>query len=104
MVTIEDGAARGDADRANLAKSRLLAMASHDLRQPLQALALLNGTLRRVVSDEGAREAIAQQGRAISAMMRLLNALLDISKLESEAVKPEIVDFKDCDAARGHAR
>ena len=85
--------AHAAAERANRAKTRFLAMASHDLRQPLQALALLHGTLRRVVRDEGAREAVAHQGQAITAMTRLLNALLDISKLESGAVKPEIVDF-----------
>ncbi|MEP7245905.1 MAG: PAS domain S-box protein [Gammaproteobacteria bacterium] len=84
---------RAEADRANLAKSRFLATASHDLRQPLQSLGLLNGTLRRLVSDDDALEALDQQALAISAMSRLLNALLDISKLESGAIKPDITDF-----------
>jgi PAS domain S-box-containing protein len=86
--------AREAADRANRGKSRFLAMASHDLRQPLQALALLNGTLHRLVAEPDALEAVAQQELAITAMSRLLNALLDISKLESGAVKPEPTDFK----------
>jgi two-component system, sensor histidine kinase len=86
--------AHAAADRANLAKSRFLATASHDLRQPLQALALLNGTLRRLVDDPDAGEALEQQDQAITAMSRLLNALLDISKLESGAIKPDITDFK----------
>ncbi|HEY7377471.1 MAG TPA: PAS domain S-box protein [Steroidobacteraceae bacterium] len=86
-------AAREIADRANLAKSRFLATASHDLRQPLQALALLNGTLHRMTNDAGLTEALQQQDRAIGAMSRLLNALLDISKLESGAIKPEPTDF-----------
>lgn len=85
--------ARDDANRANRGKSRFLATASHDLRQPLQTLALLNGTLRRLVAEPDAAEAISQQEQAISAMSRLLNALLDISKLESGAVKPELTDF-----------
>ena len=85
--------AREAADRANLAKTRFLATASHDLRQPLQTLSLLNGTLRRVVRDPVAGEAVAQQGQAIEAMSRLTNALLDISKLESGAIRPEPADF-----------
>jgi len=86
--------ARESADRANQGKSRFLATASHDLRQPLQTLALINGTLRRMVTDTQAMEALAQQDQAIGSMSRLLNALLDISKLESGAIKPEITDFK----------
>jgi len=85
--------AREEADRANQAKSRFLATASHDLRQPLQTLSLLNGTLSRVVRDPTAAEAVAQQGQAVDAMSRLLNALLDISKLESGAIQPDPSDF-----------
>ena len=85
--------ARESADRANQGKSRFLATASHDLRQPLQTLALLNGALRRFVTSPDAIEALSQQEQAIGAMSRLLNALLDISKLESGAVKPELTDF-----------
>ena len=86
--------AREAADRANDAKSRFLATASHDLRQPLQALSLLNGTMRRMAKDGPLAEALSQEEQAITAMSRLLNALLDISKLESGAIKPEITDFK----------
>jgi signal transduction histidine kinase len=86
-------AAREVADRANQGKSRFLATASHDLRQPLQTLSLLNGTLRRIVRDSDALDALAQQELAINTMSRLLNALLDISKLESGAIKPEPTDF-----------
>jgi PAS domain S-box-containing protein len=86
-------AAREMADRANQGKSRFLATASHDLRQPLQTLALLNGTLRRLVDDPDASQAVEQQELAIGSMSRLLNALLDISKLESGAVKPDPTAF-----------
>jgi PAS domain S-box-containing protein len=85
--------AREAADRANHGKSRFLATASHDLRQPLQTLELLNGSLRRLPTSDAVAEAVAQQGVAIAAMSRLLNALLDISKLESGAIKPEPADF-----------
>ncbi len=86
-------AARDAANRANQAKSRFLATASHDLRQPLQTLALLNGTLRRISTNAMANEVLAQQELAIGSMSRLLNALLDISKLESGAIKPDPTDF-----------
>jgi PAS domain S-box-containing protein len=85
--------ARESADRANRAKGRFLAMASHDLRQPLQTLALLGGALRRMIGSQDAEEVLSQQEQAIGAMSRLLNALLDISKLESGAVKPQMSDF-----------
>jgi len=86
--------AREVAERANRAKSRFLATASHDLRQPLQTLSLLNGALRRVVRDSAACDAVVQQGQAIDAMSRLTNALLDISKLESGAIRPDPSDFE----------
>lgn len=85
--------AREVADRASQGKSRFLATASHDLRQPLQTLELLNGSLQRLPISTAASEAVAQQGAAIDAMSRLLNTLLDISKLESGAIKPEPTDF-----------
>ena len=85
--------ASDSADRANQAKSRFLATASHDLRQPLQTLALLNGALRKTDTDPASAQALEQQEQAIGAMSRLLNALLDISKLESGAIKPEPADF-----------
>jgi two-component system, sensor histidine kinase len=87
-------AANETAEAANKAKSRFLATASHDLRQPLQTLGLLNGTMRRMASDPDLLEALDQQDQAIEAMSRLLNALLDISKLESGAIKPDVTDFK----------
>jgi two-component system, sensor histidine kinase len=85
--------ARGEAEHANLAKSRFLATASHDLRQPLQTLGLLNGALRRMIRDEECLELLREQEQAVDAMSRLLNALLDISKLESGAIKLELTDF-----------
>jgi two-component system, sensor histidine kinase len=90
-------AARESADRANRAKSRFLATASHDLRQPLQTLGLLNGTLRRTVRDAEICEVLLEEEQAIGAMTRLLNALLDISKLESGAIKPQPADFAVAD-------
>jgi len=85
-------AAREEADRANRAKSRFLATASHDLRQPMQTIRLLNMALQKMVPQPDVRELLQQQGQAIENMVRLLNALLDISRLESGAVRPNITD------------
>ncbi len=88
LVNEELLAARTEAERANRAKSRFLATASHDLRQPLQTVRLLNAALSKIVPDPQARELLLQQGQAIESMARLLNALLDISRLESGAIEP----------------
>ena len=86
-------AARTAAERANKANSAFLAAASHDLRQPVQALSLLNGALRRTVKDERALEMIENQEHSLTAMTNLLNSLLDISRLDAGAVKPEFEEF-----------
>ncbi len=85
--------AREAADRANQGKSRFLSTASHDLRQPLQSLELLNASLRRMPAGSSIADAVAQQGEAIATMARLLNALLDIGKLEAGAIRPEPAQF-----------
>jgi PAS domain S-box-containing protein len=86
-------AARQVAERANKANSAFLAAASHDLRQPVQAMSLLNGALRRTVKDERALEMIANQEHSITAMTNLLNSLLDISRLDAGAITPEFEEF-----------
>jgi two-component system, sensor histidine kinase len=86
--------AQENAESANRAKSQFLATASHDLRQPLQTLRLLNGALEEAIEAPDLREVVAHQAQAIGAMASLLNSLLDISKLEAGVVKPEITDFE----------
>jgi len=86
-------AARQAAERAQKANTAFLAAASHDLRQPVQALSLLNGALRRTVKDERAREMIDHQEHSLTAMTNLLNSLLDISRLDAGVVTPEFEEF-----------
>jgi protein-histidine pros-kinase len=86
-------AARREAERANKANSAFLAAASHDLRQPVQALSLLNGALRRTVKDEKALSMVESQQHSLTAMTNLLNSLLDISRLDAGAVTPELEEF-----------
>ncbi len=75
-----------EAKKASQTKSRFLATASHDLRQPLQALQLLTAGLERKLVGTDAINIIVRQQHAIDTMTELLNALLDISKLESGTV------------------
>lgn len=77
---------------ASRAKSRFLAAASHDLRQPIQALTILNSVAKRSATDDVHRSIIEKQQKSLDSMARLLNALLDISKLEAGIVKPDITD------------
>lgn len=86
-------AAQEAAELANKANSAFLAAASHDLRQPVQALSLLNGALRRTVKDKRALQMVENQDASLTAMTNLLNSLLDISRLDAGAVKPEWEDF-----------
>lgn len=86
-------AAQEAAERANNANSAFLAAASHDLRQPVQALSLLNGALRRTITDERALQMVEHQDASLAAMTNLLNSLLDISRLDAGAVKPEWEEF-----------
>ncbi len=84
-------AAREEADRANLAKTRFLATASHDLRQPLQTIRLLNASLLTLTPETGEQYALLRrQESAIDSASRMINSLLDITRLESGAVEPHL--------------
>ena len=77
---------------ANRAKSRFLAAASHDLRQPIQTLNMLNQAAKRKASEPVLVDIIEKQHKSLTRMSHLLNSLLDISKLEAGVIKPEITD------------
>jgi signal transduction histidine kinase/ActR/RegA family two-component response regulator len=82
-------AKREEAERANRAKSQFLAAASHDLRQPLQALSLLTGTLKLRSTSDADRQLAERISSSVEALDGLLNALLDISKLDAAVIHPE---------------
>lgn len=86
--------ARRQADMANVAKSRFLAAASHDLRQPLQTLALIQGLLAKIVSGERAKKLVARLEATLTAMSGMLNTLLDLNQIEAGTVHAEITDFR----------
>jgi len=77
-----------EAERANLAKSRFLAAASHDLRQPLQSLTLLKELLLQVVEGEKPQQLLARFERTLLTISEMLNALLDINQIEAGMVRP----------------
>ena len=82
--------ARQTAEMANLTKSRFLAAASHDLRQPLQTLALLQGLLSKKVEGEGSKKLIVRLDETLGCMSAMLNTLLDINQIDSGIIKPQI--------------
>ncbi len=86
-VALEE--AKREAEQANLAKSRFLAAASHDLRQPLQTLTLLEGLLAKVVTGEKAQKLVGRLSETVESMSGMLNALLDINQIEAGVVSPQ---------------
>lgn len=85
-------AAKEEADRANAAKTRFLAAASHDLRQPLHAMELLVTVLSAKARDQETRAIIADIEESLGFTQRLLDALLGVSELEAGTVIPELQD------------
>jgi signal transduction histidine kinase/CheY-like chemotaxis protein len=78
------------AEEANIDKSRFLAAASHDLRQPLHALGLFVQALQETPLATRERQVIGNIRRSVDAMEELFNALLDISRLDAGVVQPHI--------------
>ncbi|AEO48019.1 signal transduction histidine kinase with CheB and CheR activity [Rhodospirillum rubrum F11] len=85
--------AKRQAQIANMAKSRFLAVASHDLRQPLQTLTLLQGLLAKKVEGVQSRVLLARMDETLGAMSSMLNVLLDINQIEVGTVEAERVVF-----------
>ncbi|WP_448207191.1 hybrid sensor histidine kinase/response regulator [Azospirillum sp. sgz302134] len=83
-------AMRAEIERTTAARSRFLASASHDLRQPFQAMRLFLDALCSQISDGKALHTAEMLGNAMTAGERLLNALLDISTLDAGTVKPDV--------------
>ncbi len=85
--------AERQAQLANVAKSRFLAAASHDLRQPLQTLALLQGLLAKSVTGPMPQKLVARLNETLGAMTGMLNTLLDINQIEAGTVSAHLVSF-----------
>lgn len=85
--------AKLEAEKANNSKSRFLAAASHDLRQPMQAAMLYLSLLSRELDRPAQRDIAEPLRQSLDVMGDMLNALLDISKFEAGSVLPSRKDF-----------
>jgi Na+/proline symporter/signal transduction histidine kinase len=92
--------AKGEADEANLSKTRFLAAAGHDLLQPLNAARLyVTSLVERQIGGEEAR-LVGNIDDSLEQIEQLLGALLDISRLDAGALKPSLTNFRIADVLR----
>ncbi|MFN3076352.1 MAG: ATP-binding protein [Alphaproteobacteria bacterium] len=82
--------AKEAAETASLLKSRFLAVASHDLRQPAQALAFYINVLSRRIEGAEVEAIVHRIAESTDSLNRLLDSLLDMSKLEAGVVRAEL--------------
>lgn len=89
--------AKNSAEHATQAKSHFLAAASHDLRQPLQTLKLLQGLLEKSVESDQSRIFVRRMEETLASMSGILNTVLDINQIEAGMVqvKPESFSIED---------
>ncbi|MGD9603207.1 MAG: hybrid sensor histidine kinase/response regulator [Gammaproteobacteria bacterium] len=81
------------AEQANLDKSRFLAAASHDLRQPVHALGMFVGALRREPLSVEATQLVSHIEGSVTAMDELFTSLLDVSRLDAGVIEAHISEF-----------
>ena len=98
--TAELLAAKNSADEANAAKSRFLTAASHDLRQPIHAMGLFLDTLRNSPLNEEQRRVVDYLSLSTRNLAEILNALLDVSRLDGGTVKPHLGNVPAYDLLR----
>ena len=85
--------AKREAERADLAKSKFLAAASHDLRQPMQSMFLFAAGLHAHVQSERGKFALDMLERSLDTLRGLLDSLLDLSRMDANVIKPNWKDF-----------
>jgi signal transduction histidine kinase/CheY-like chemotaxis protein len=93
MATLELREKKEEAETAVLAKSRFLAAASHDLRQPTHALGMFVARLAQLPHDAQTRQLIGSLEASLHALQDLLDGLLDISRLDAQAVQVQVRPF-----------
>ncbi len=96
-ATVELAGQKDEAERANKAKSRFLAAASHDLRQPLHALSLFAADMQRQIRSNRTQDLphLAEQiATSTVVLSELLDSLLDVSRLDVSGIQPDIRAFE----------
>ncbi|WP_448205544.1 hybrid sensor histidine kinase/response regulator [Azospirillum sp. sgz302134] len=86
-------AARDRAEQADMAKSKFLAAASHDLRQPLQSLFFFAHALSDRLNGHPASPILASMSESLNGLRLLLDSLLDVSRLDAGVVTPAVTEF-----------
>lgn len=81
------------AEQANLAKTRFLASANHDLRQPVQAIKLFASALKPELVSSRGKEVFDDLSASIQSLSELLESLLNLSKLDAGIIRPVFTDF-----------
>ncbi len=100
LLNTELGRAKAEAEQANISKTRFLAAASHDILQPLNAARLYVTSLVERQGDGDDAQLVGNIDASLDAVEEIFGALLDISRLDTGAMKPEIVSFRVGDLFR----
>lgn len=82
-------AAKAAAERVALARSKFLATASHDLRQPVQTLVLLLAMLKSQETSPSFKKVLSMAENALEGLKGLMNSILNISRLDAGLLKPQ---------------
>jgi signal transduction histidine kinase len=85
--------ARSISEQASRAKAQFFAAANHDLRQPLHAMGLFAAALAEKTHEPEVAKVVSSIGESVDALESLFNELLDLSKIDSGAIKPNLCDF-----------
>jgi Na+/proline symporter/signal transduction histidine kinase len=94
-LNAELGRAKAEADDANASKTRFIAAASHDILQPLNAARLyVTSLIERQRQNDGDGDLVANIDASLEAVEEIFAALLDISRLDTGAMVPEMSDFR----------
>jgi signal transduction histidine kinase/ActR/RegA family two-component response regulator len=83
-----------EAEQASQAKSRFLAAASHDLRQPMHAISLYVESLKPQMKGRAGEETLQKLERSVFSMIEMFNAILDVSRLDAGVIQPRLAPVR----------